>query len=224
MFNFNAFLTRSQSVLDFGCGDGSGLLSLSYREGRMLTGLDSDEKSVAQAKLNGQTRSDLTFLAGNILVTPEILTSYDLILAHDTFVLFPPQQKLKLIEIFLQHLRPGGGLVINEFNYKVFWGNAFGNLLRGRLDRVWFFVTILLRFWLKCILQRDTSPTYIYYLGNQLWYAHLQQVIPAQVSWYQGQGLFLPERQNIPYFQKIADHLVPFRDLIVIEKSERSSR
>lgn len=215
----NEFIIKSKNILELGCGDGLSLSSMAKQfSDKIFTGIDINAIAIANAKYKIDSLPNLNFYCINIFENDQVLEKYDLILSHDTFVLFSFDMKKKMIEILLSHLNTGGTLIINDFNHKVLLGNALGNLTRFKMNRVFYFLWLYILYQIRRLLKRAKMPVVVYYFGDKKWYIdYLHEFINSKVSFYPNKGHFLNNR-TVPYFQSVADHYVSFRDLIVIEK------
>jgi 2-polyprenyl-3-methyl-5-hydroxy-6-metoxy-1,4-benzoquinol methylase len=160
---FNALLRRDphnlpnqfgqgQTILDFGCHDGSKLIHW-YKRGWNVAGIDLNRQAIDVAQLRFP---DGKFWCGDVLDIP-IESRFDCIRADNVFEhLFDPMLYLKHL---FSLLKPGGRLFIYVPN-----GNAFSARLLGRYSSI---------YWMPFHLNLFTKKTMSFTL-KQVGFKHVQ--------------------------------------------------
>jgi SAM-dependent methyltransferase len=219
-FDFEDLIRGAERVLEIGCGGGSHVPQLVDRCGLgAYTGIDSNADAIAAAR-SVESRY-IRFLCADLLAGATLDGTYDAIFCHDLFILLDFERKERMIRILMQHLRPGGVMVINDFNHFVFPGNALASLLRPRLHRAAYFLFCWARYGLQRILRRDPEPINDYWFGDEMWYRSAGRRLGAEVTWRNGEGLFLRGRK-VKYFQAVSDRVFRQRDLIILRRANGS--
>ena len=107
-------------ILELGCGTGRLLLPLA-KSGYTIHGIDSSEKMIAVAK----QKIEQTDLCERISITNANMIDFDLgeksfalaIMAYRTFMyLLTQEEQIKCLSCVIQHLRPGGLLIIDVYS------------------------------------------------------------------------------------------------------------
>ncbi|MCG7860104.1 class I SAM-dependent methyltransferase, partial [Flavihumibacter sediminis] len=98
-------------ILDIGCGYGFMSMMLHFRsKERVITALDYDEEKTSTAQHCYGRGAALQFHAGNALEFP--MSQYDAILICDVLHYLSPSDQKALVRKALDHLNPGGKLII----------------------------------------------------------------------------------------------------------------
>lgn len=115
---FDQLVSRQGRVLDIGCGYGFMTYMLHFAgPDRDITGLDYDEEKIATAN-HCYTRNDkIRFVQGDVLTFH--FEQYDTILVCDMLHYLPPALQEQVILTCMQHLHPGGRLIIREGNSEI---------------------------------------------------------------------------------------------------------
>lgn len=112
------------TVLELGCGNGTNLLPLAYyRRHANFVGLDgaSSQIELANARKSSLQLSNLSFICADFTNAAEQLSGeFDFIIAHGVFSWVPHEVRDTLLELCVQHLRPGGLLYLN-YNSRPGW-------------------------------------------------------------------------------------------------------
>ena len=104
---------REGHILDLGCGYGFLDYMLAWTsEQRRITGMDYDDEKITIAQ-HGFSRPDtLQFISGDAMHFPE--AAYDCILILDMLHYLLPEQQQALLDRCVQHLAPGGVLIVRD--------------------------------------------------------------------------------------------------------------
>ena len=127
-----------RSVADFGCGPG--LYAERFaRQGAAVTGIDISERSIAHARKTAAAQGlDITYTYQNYLdFRPD--QAFDIItLIYCDFCALAPGQRSQLLQIFHNHLTPGGALFLNVFSLTAFdERKEEARLARNLMDGFW---------------------------------------------------------------------------------------
>lgn len=115
---FDQLVPVSGQILDIGCGYGSMSMMLHFRsKDRMITALDYDEEKASTAQHCYGRGGTLQFHAGNALEFP--MSQYDAVLICDVLHYLSPADQKALVRKALDHLNPGGKLIIREGNAEI---------------------------------------------------------------------------------------------------------
>ncbi len=132
----DAFYHRSPAelqLLDVGCGNGSQLALPLTRDGLQITGIDTDERSIARARSLATGAINARFICGRVEDLPDEKL-FDVIILSE--VLEHTKAPQKLLHASIKHLEPDGVVVVTVPNgYGEFEIDSW--LFRGlRLQRV----------------------------------------------------------------------------------------
>ncbi len=102
-----------QTALDFGCGVGRLVLAFARRY-QSVTGMDVSPSMMSEAEKNCQAANldNVSFYQSNDALS-ELSQDYDLIHSHLVFQHIPSSRGMRLCESLMNHLKPGGILVLH---------------------------------------------------------------------------------------------------------------
>lgn len=121
----DSFLPQSGKIVDLGCGEGVIAEFLASKNGRMIIGIDLDEK-----RLKVSTQKNLRFQVGDIRKFK--LDKIDGVIISDVLHHVNFQDQRLVLKNIAKGLKKGGVLVVKEIDT--------GEFIRSRLSRFWDFV------------------------------------------------------------------------------------
>lgn len=109
---FREFGNPNPSILDIGCGDGVLNRRMGDFEFSYFLGVDFSEVSIEKAKAQSFPKSE--FLAADAIdFVPS--RSFDIIIFNEAFYYIPESEKLRVLNLMLDHLNSGGILMSSIF-------------------------------------------------------------------------------------------------------------
>ncbi len=112
---FDELVPKSGNVLDIGCGYGFMSYNLHFTApGRQVTGIDYDEQKIATAVHCFGRDEQVDFQYADVLKFS--MEQYDSIIMSDVLHYLQPEDQKLIIEKCIQHLLPGGVLIIRDGN------------------------------------------------------------------------------------------------------------
>jgi ubiquinone/menaquinone biosynthesis C-methylase UbiE len=112
-YRFARGFVKGKDVLDAGCGNGYGSMTLLKGSAKSVTGVDISEESIAGAKSH-YAAPNLSFRLGDLQKLPFSKSSFDVIIAFEIIEQVPEFEKV--LQEFRRVLRPGGILIISTLN------------------------------------------------------------------------------------------------------------
>lgn len=110
---FNALLPKEGKILDLGCGYGFMSYMLQFTSPqRQITGVDYDEEKIATANHCFSKNENLHFIYQDI--TKIGFEQYEGIVISDVLHYLQPAEQRMILEKCIQHLQPGGVLVVRD--------------------------------------------------------------------------------------------------------------
>ena len=100
------------SILDMGCGDGVLNKRMEGFEFSYFQGVDFSKVSIEKAKASNYPKAQFT-CADAIAYVPD--RNYDIIVFNEVFYYIPNSEKDRVFNLMLEHLNPGGVLIVSIF-------------------------------------------------------------------------------------------------------------
>lgn len=110
---FTPYIAKDSKLMDLGCGNGRLLLYLNEINFNSYLGVDQSEGLLAQAR---QAFPGQRFQEDDIAELPIGNQTMDLIFAIASFHHLPPKDQLKALERWKTYLKPGGHLIMINWN------------------------------------------------------------------------------------------------------------
>lgn len=110
---FTPFFDKKSSLLDLGCGNGRLLIYLDEVGYGAYQGVDQSEGLLEQAK---QIHPKAKFMVADIAKLPKGNHEHDVVFAIASFHHLPPKDQLKALKRWKTHLKPGGHLIMTNWN------------------------------------------------------------------------------------------------------------
>jgi len=108
------FETEINSIIEVGCANGLKLKQISESLNARGCGIDPSEKAIAQGVTSRKV--ELNYQVGVASDIPELDNTFDLVYLSFCLYLVPPQEILNAYKEADRVLRPGGFLVIHDFD------------------------------------------------------------------------------------------------------------
>lgn len=127
---------RGQSVLEVACGTGRVTLRLA-REGLNIIGVDLGEEMLKVARRKSEGVSNVSWVKGDMR-SFDLGQKFGLILmpGHSFQAMCTPEDQVRALETFRQHLAPGGILVVHLDHQSVDWLGDLLQDLGGKFEPV----------------------------------------------------------------------------------------
>ena len=101
-------LTPGASVLDVGCGAGEPISRYLVEQGFSVTGVDASQAMIEICKSRFSNEAWMVMDMRELALEKQ----FDGIIAWDSFFHLKPDEQRRTLRLFLQHLRPGGTLLL----------------------------------------------------------------------------------------------------------------
>jgi len=119
-YRFARNYVKSKAVLDAGCGNGYGSVSLLKAGAKSVVGLDISEEAVNEAKSH-YAAPNLHYQVGDLHKLPFATDSFDIVVAFEIIEQVPEFEQV--LHEFQRVLKPGGLLLISTLNRAVISGH-----------------------------------------------------------------------------------------------------
>ena len=107
-------ITKDASVLDVGCGNGRSIFDILPKT-KNVTGIDHDNKAVADAKNNFSKYSSIKIIKADAAQLPFDNEEFDFVICMTTFANFA-DKKFKALEEMRRVLKDSGKIIISVFS------------------------------------------------------------------------------------------------------------
>ena len=107
-------ITKDASVLDVGCGNGRSIFDILPKT-KNVTGIDHDNKAVADAKNNFSKYSSIKIIKADAAQLPFDSEEFDFVICMTTFANFA-DKKFKALEEMRRVLKDSGKIIISVFS------------------------------------------------------------------------------------------------------------
>jgi hypothetical protein len=141
-FDFYRFIEARHAVLEIGCSDGGHVPGTCCRVSDRTISRHRYRCGLHRGRREDTVQGDIAFLQTNLLDEDVLQGRYEAIFAHDVFVIldFPAKEKMLRSCIDTGCRRRNRA---QRVQHRVLIGNAMANLLRGNLQRTFYFLALL---------------------------------------------------------------------------------
>ena len=106
------FGPANPTILDMGCGDGVLNKRMDDFEFSYFQGVDFSKVSIEKAEASNYPKAQFT-CADAIAYVPD--RNYDIIVFNEVFYYIPNSEKDRVLDLMLEHLNPGGLMIVSIF-------------------------------------------------------------------------------------------------------------